>query len=37
MFYSSYFDKSKVITFDNWNVLFLKKNIFIVETDSITI
>jgi hypothetical protein len=31
--YSSYFDNSKVILFDDWNVLFLKKNIFIVEAE----
>jgi hypothetical protein len=37
MFDWSYFDNSKVIIFDDWNVLFLKKNIFIVETDIITI
>jgi hypothetical protein len=37
MFDWSYFNNSKVIMLDHWNVSFLKKNIFIVETDSITI
>jgi hypothetical protein len=37
MFDWSYFDNSEVIMSDNWNVLFFKKNIFIVETDIITI
>jgi hypothetical protein len=35
MFYSSYFENSKVIMFDNWNVSFLRKNIFIVDRDVI--
>ena len=33
----SFFDNSKLIMFDNWNISFLRKNIFIVETDMITI
>ena len=37
MFDWSYFDNSEVIMSDNWNVLFFKNNIFIVETDIITI
>jgi hypothetical protein len=33
MIYNSYFDNSKVIMFDNWNVSFLRKHSFTVEAE----